>query len=89
MPVGLELPASSLTITPSQEAVVVNAAPQRAFGSDQGPVGIGLEGGDAELFQMRGPSRLIDEVMIGMFGVNLVRQAARNDQSTDAASMPP
>jgi hypothetical protein len=52
----------------AREAVVLDAAPQCAFGGDQHRVRIDLEGGDAELFQMRGPRRLIGEIMIGMFG---------------------
>jgi hypothetical protein len=51
----------------AQEAVALDAAPQRAFGCDQRRVQIDLEGGDAELFQMRGPCRLIGEVTIGLF----------------------
>jgi hypothetical protein len=59
----------------AQEAVILNAAPQRAVSSDQHGVGIDLESGDAEFFQMRGPCRLIGEATIGMRGK--ARSAAR------------
>jgi hypothetical protein len=42
--------------------------PHSAASRDQHRVRIDLEGSDAELFQMRGPCRLIGERTIRMFG---------------------
>ena len=51
-----------------QEAVRLDAAPQRPLGGDQDRIGSDLEGGDAEPVEMCAPGRLIGEEPVRMFG---------------------
>ncbi len=50
-----------------QEAMGFDAAPQRSFGSDRHRIGSDFKAGDAELFEMGVPGRLIRKGAVGMF----------------------
>jgi hypothetical protein len=51
-----------------QQTMGFDAPPQRTLGSDLDRIGVDLEHGDAELFEMRGPCVLVSEIPIWMIG---------------------
>ena len=51
-----------------EQAMGLDAAPQRTFGGDRDRVGRDVEGCDAEPLQMALPRRLVGEVLVLMLG---------------------
>ncbi len=63
-----------------QKSVRLDAAPQGALGGERDGNGSHFERRDAELFEMRGPGRAIQEAAVRMFGQkgdHTVRPGAR------------